>query len=164
MTRNRRHSIIKLLAMGVLYLTAVSCGGHAPPRFRLGEGLLVRVVAGPDNLEPNTPLDVEIRVTNHASIPAHLGDGPTAPWLQVTRIDDIELSDAWIGHGESISPFVLGPGESRVIKRHVRLAGKQPGQYLVQFDAEISDCAWPVFSVPAIVTLRGVAAQTAPSK
>jgi hypothetical protein len=157
----RAHGRVSAVALIALGLLGQSCR-HAPPRFKLGEVLLIRVVPGAEELSSNAPLDIEIRIANHSGTAAHFGDERSAPWLQVTRIDDFELTDTWIGHGESIPSFEVRSGESLVLRRRLRLDDKRPGKYLVHLDAKVKECELPIVDVPAFVRLLPAREQPEP--
>lgn len=139
---------------GVLLGLFGACS-HARPGFNLGESLLIRTMTTSDDINPDVPLDIEIQIANRSRRTAHFGDERDRPWIQVILIDVPELTDEWIGRGESLPPFAVAPGESLIVKRRISLENQPPGKYLVQFEPHLKRCnEFPVATVPAIVELR----------
>ena len=121
----------------------------------LDQVLITRVTVDADEIRPGAELAVTLHVLNRGKTEARFGDTNSGPWLRLIYIGDAGLPDGWIGVGEALPKFVVGPGQTFVVNRTIKVSGSVPGRYLVDLDGNLQKCGQiPLLAIPAMVRVR----------
>ncbi len=152
-------SPMRMLSCALVMACTVAACAHAHARgvSDLDAVIGIRVTTDRLELEPGEPLQITVRIVNRASTDARFGDKVSRPWLRIIYIGESGIPDGWIGTGEAVPPFVVGPGKEYVLNRTIRVGGSAPaGQYQVDLDNALQGCGerMPVLAIPATIRMR----------
>ncbi len=155
-SRGRSDAIGLVILFAVVVILISSCASVRERTMSdLDRVLITRVTVDADEIEPGAQLAVSIHVLNRGNTEARFGDARSGPWLQVIYVGDSGLPDGWIGVGEALPAFVVGPGQTFVMNRTVRVSSSVPGRYLVELDNNLQKCGKiSLLAIPAMLRIR----------